>query len=276
MTAIKHIVSHFEGHEADTRLAGFLGGLAKRFGASVEGVFVRPPPFVPTFADAGFGPQIIAAHTEALDRREAQARKTFDGVAGATAKTWRSYEGRAVSVVVDRGRMADLIVLAQPRPEEADAVAEYDIAAEVVMGAGRPVLNLPYAGDFPAIGRRPLIAWKNARESARALFDALPLFAADARPVILLVNPRESGAALAQQQADLAAILKRHGFSGAVDIQRTDEIEVGDVLLSTSADRSADLIVMGAYGRSRFRELILGGATHDLLRRMTAPVVMSH
>jgi nucleotide-binding universal stress UspA family protein len=276
MAGIKHIVTHFEGLGGDSRLAGFVGGLAKRFGATVEGVFVRPPPFVPTFADAGFGPQIIAAHTEALNRREAAAKAVFDGIAGAAGKTWRSYEGRAVTVVVERGRHADLIALGQPRPEEADVAAEYDIAAEVVMGTGRPVLILPYAGNFPAIGQRPLIAWKNSRESARALADALPLFAAGAKPTVLLVNPRESGQTLKQQEADLLGELKRHGFPGAVDVARTEDIEVGDVLLSAAADRSADLIVMGAYGRSRFRELVLGGATHDILKHMTAPVLMSH
>jgi nucleotide-binding universal stress UspA family protein len=77
-------------------------------------------------------------------------------------------------------------------------------------------------------------------------------------------------------EADLKRWLAAHGVKGKTRVARTEELEVGDVLLSSAADLSADLIVMGAYGRSRLRELILGGATHSIFRHMTAPVLMSH
>jgi nucleotide-binding universal stress UspA family protein len=68
----------------------------------------------------------------------------------------------------------------------------------------------------------------------------------------------------------------RHGFDVEIRVVRSQEKEVGDVLRATAAELGADLIVMGAYGRSRLRELILGGATHSMLKHMTVPVLMSH
>ncbi len=274
MTGIKHIVAHLEGGAHDAAVLKLSGTLAGRLGAALEGVFANVPPFVPASIDGMLTPQIIEAQQNIYKQRAEAAKKAFAGLAMPQGKaTWTVVEGMTADAVLARARYADLTVVAQPAPEETDAATDYDSPAEIVMGAGRPVLMVPYAGNFADVGKRVLAAWSGTRESARALADALPLLTASSDVTVLTVNPHGDAGTM---EADVKRWLGQHGVNAKTRVARTQDIEVGDVLLSAAADLSADLIVMGAYGRSRLRELILGGATHSIFRHMTAPVLMSH
>lgn len=274
MPEIKHIVAHLEGGAHDAGVLKLSGTLAGRFGAALEAVFANVPPFIPASIDGMLTPQIIEAQQNIYRQRAEAARKALAAVKlPKGAPVWTQVDGMAADAVLSRARYADLTVLAQPAPEETDAATDYDAPAEIVMGAGRPVLMVPYAGNFPDVGKRVLAAWSGTRESARALADALPLLSASSDMTVLTVNPQGNAAPM---EADLKRWLGEHGIAAKTRVAHTQDIEVGDVLLSAAADLSADLIVMGAYGRSRLRELILGGATHNIFRHMTAPVLMSH
>ena len=274
MPGIKHIVAHVEGGEHDAGVLKMSAALAGRFGAGLEAVFANVPPFIPASIDGMLTPQIIEAQQAIYRQRAEAAKKALDAVKLPQGKpVWTQVEGMASDAVLSRARFADLAVLAQPAPDESDAATDYDSPAEIVMGLGRPVLMVPYAGTYADAGKRVLAAWSGTRESARALADALPFLVGAAEVTVLTVNPRGEAAAM---EADLRRWLALHGVKGQTRVAHTKDIEVGDVLLSAAADLSADLIVMGAYGRSRLRELILGGATHSIFRHMTAPVLMSH
>jgi nucleotide-binding universal stress UspA family protein len=121
------------------------------------------------------------------------------------------------------------------------------------------------------------VAWNAGREAARAVTDALPLLTrADAVHVVAF-NPDKGGADHGDTPgADIGLYLARHGVKVSVAQQQNEELAVGEQILSRAADLSVDLIVMGAYGHSRVRELMLGGATRTLLDSMTVPVLMSH
>jgi nucleotide-binding universal stress UspA family protein len=274
MPGIKHIVAHVEGGPHDSAVLKMSAALAGRFGAGLEAVFANVPPFIPASIDGILTPQIIEAQ-QAIYRERAKAAKALvDTVKLAQGKpVWTEVEGLAADAVIARARYADLAVLAQPAPEESDAATDYDSPAEIVMSLGRPVLMVPYAGTFADTGKRVLAAWSGTRESARALADALPFLAGASEVTVLTVNPEGDAGSM---EADLKRWLTAHGVKGKTRVAHTKDIEVGDVLLSAAADLSADLIVMGAYGRSRLRELVLGGATHSIFRHMTAPVLMSH
>ena len=274
MDQIKRIVAHVEGGSHDAAVLRLAGAVATRFGASVEAVFANVPPYVPATIDGILTPQIIETQRALYVTRAAVAKAAVAKLALPEARrSFVTVKGLAAPAVIQRGRAADLVVVAQPAPEESDAVTDYDLPAEIVMSVGRPVLIVPYAGDFADCGKRILVAWSERREAARALSDSLPFLASASEVTLLSVNPGDATAAL---EAGAKAWLAAHGIKGNVRTAHTKEIEVSDVLLSTAADISADLVVMGAYGRSRFRELILGGATHDILKHMTAPVLMSH
>ena len=145
------------------------------------------------------------------------------------------------------------------------------------MTSGRPILVIPYIGRFDTFGTNILVGWNNSREAARAMNDAIPLLAKAASVTILEANPiGRKPASDDATSADITRHLARHGISAKTARTSTDRMSASDALLSYAADVSADLLVVGGYGHSRLRELILGGVTRELLQHMTLPVLMAH
>lgn len=139
------------------------------------------------------------------------------------------------------------------------------------------MLIVPYAGRFDNVGRRIVIAWSSTREAARAVSDAMPFLESADLVNVLTIDPREGPDGHGELPgADIAVHLARHGVKAQIERTVSAGLPVGEVLLSRIADLGADLLVMGAYGHSRVRELLLGGATRSVLRSMTLPVLMSH
>ena len=151
-----------------------------------------------------------------------------------------------------------------------------DFPEYVVMNAGRPVLLVPYAGEFPHVGRKVLLAWDGSMEASRAINGAMPMLRQAQEVKVVVFNAEQQVNVHGQQPgADLALYLARHGVKVDV-LQETTEQDSGNALLSLAADVNADLLVMGCYAHSRFREMLLGGATRTVLESMTLPVLMSH
>jgi nucleotide-binding universal stress UspA family protein len=137
------------------------------------------------------------------------------------------------------------------------------------------VLLVPYAGRFPDAGKRVLVAWNASAEASRAIADALPLLARAESVNVIVFETGKAGDHGEEPGADAALYLARHGVKATVSRYGSPDIDIGSQILSRAADMTADLIVMGAYGHSRMRELVLGGATRTILESMTAPVLMS-
>jgi nucleotide-binding universal stress UspA family protein len=188
----------------------------------------------------------------------------------------REVEGDIVSTALLHARHADLTIVGQTGGESAKpSMPAPDLPETLMLESGRPVLVVPRFGRFTYVGERVLLAWNGGREAARAANDALPILARAHAVTVLSVNPK-ADAVPRHPGADIGAHLARHGVKVEVDTSVALDIDVGDALLSRAADLSCDLIVMGAYGRSRMREWALGGATRHLLRHMTVPVLFSH
>lgn len=178
-------------------------------------------------------------------------------------------------LVMERGRAADLIVAGQTDPDW-ELAALLDFPERLALESGRPVLVIPYAGRFPTIGRRVVIAWKAGREAARAVFDALPLLHHAESVHILEILERAPAASRRGPDTSIAAALARHGIRPVVQTSIAPDISVGDEILSRLADLDADLLVMGAYGHSRLREWAFGGVTRQIAKQMTVPSLLSH
>ena len=141
------------------------------------------------------------------------------------------------------------------------------------------MLVVPYVGAPEVIGTNVVIAWDGGREASRAVADALPILVRARKVTIACLDPSASARGADTVARDrLLAYLRRHGVAARVESDNLDEadIGIGDWLLSRVADLSGDLIVMGGYGHSRWREQVLGGATRALLAEMTVPVLMAH
>jgi nucleotide-binding universal stress UspA family protein len=184
---------------------------------------------------------------------------------------WEMAVGLPASYVTRRAQGIDLVILGQRTPDHSTGL---DAPQEVVLACGRPVLIVPYAGHIERIGETAIVAWNGSREAARAVQDALPLLSAAASVTVFLVNPEE--AADIADAHNLVIHLARHGLNAKKLVVREDILAVSDTVLAQVAALDADLLVMGAYGHSRLREMILGGVTHDVLRNMNVPVLMSH
>jgi nucleotide-binding universal stress UspA family protein len=250
--------------------------LAERFGAHLVGLYldaVEMPP--PQYFEAAILDSLYR-EIEARQRQQVEAvRALFEDAArrSAISAEWRSDDGRPLERAALHGRHADLIIVGQLNRDDPGAPLAQPRPEDVTLLAGRPVLAVPYAGKFERIGGRVLIGWDGSREAARAINDALPLLQAAASVTVLTVDDDRDHAI---PGVDIALHLARHGVTAQVENTVSAGVGVGDVLLSRAMDVGADLLVMGAYGHSRVRELVLGGATRTVLDSMTVPVLMSH
>ena len=256
--------------------------LAERFSAHLVGLYPLPTPQRPR--ELGYyDPALLDPFYENLrERARATAetvREHFEHAAGlrGISAEWRLIPEGPESDPALHARYADLTILGQLDPDRAETEMLRPRPEQVTLASGRPILVVPYAGRFEAVGKRVVIAWNSSREAARAVHDAMPLLAAAEAVTVLTIDAREGPHGHGEMPgADISLHLARHGVKVQIEHTVSGDLPIGEVLLSRLADLAADLLVMGAYGHSRMRELLLGGATRSLLRSMTVPVLMSH
>lgn len=191
---------------------------------------------------------------------------------------WRDCELCMPYAAVINGHLADLLVLGQPDPSCKVLMDKCRSADSVVLRCGRPVLLVPYAGWFPHTGTSIMVAWNGTREAAHSIRDALPLLKRAAFvDVIRFFSPHALENPWYVSSQHVVAWLKGHGVSPQLEeVTLDNDDETGELLLSRVADKNIDLLVMGAYGRSRQFEKILGGVTRTIMKSTTIPTLMSH
>ncbi|MBV8036876.1 universal stress protein [Roseateles sp.] len=175
-------------------------------------------------------------------------------------------------------RYCDLTVMTQTDPDDDYVLRTPHLAQDVLLQSGRPLLALPYAGEWTvAPATRVLVGWNASREAARAMQDAMPfLCKAASVEVVVFETPEDVDLEHGDVPgADIGLWLARHGVKVDVRYVATD-VAAGEALLSHAANMGADLIVAGGYGHSRFREVVLGGVTRTLLHSSPVPVLLSH
>lgn len=249
--------------------------LADRHDAHLAGLAIDRPAEIPGFAAIEIPPSAVEIIKRQRQEAMQKARKVFEDAvrsAGLTDRSgWATAEGRPLETLALRSRYADLTVVSQSAPEE-EGGAE-DFVDDLIMTSGRPILVVPYIGAPSEIGRKITIAWNGSREAARAVSDAMPLLEAADEIEVFAVEPHGLGDV---PGADIAQHLARHGLKTNAAKTSGLEIDVGDALLNQISDSGTNLLIMGAYGHSRMRELVLGGATRYILEHMTVPVLLSH
>ena len=231
------------------------------------------------YADAIAAELAAAAMAEraALRHQNDTALAQFDAIAeaeGVLSHERRQVDDDPAGGLSLQARYADLVVVSQTDLDEPASTRLIGALPEqVVLDGGRAVLVIPYSGSFSHIGKRVLVAWDGSIEATRAVFNALPLLRTAAAVALVEFKPEQ--AAGRQPGADLAQYLARHGVACEVHVEPLP-IRAGEALLSLAADLGSDLIVMGAYGHSRFREIVLGGVSETIFASMTVPVLMAH
>ena len=220
---------------------------------------------------------------ETVERAQEDAKKVESWVAtrlGAEDIRWASETvvsqlGAIAAVVGLRARFSDLVVLGQPygngRGQELEAIVE------AAMFEGQvPVLVVPDGFTGEISGRRIVAAWNQSNEAMSAIRKALPLLKAADLVDITIIDPPAHGPERSDPGGQLSQLLARHGVHAEVSVLAKTMPRGSDVITRHVGDTDADMVVMGAYGHSRFREAILGGATRNMLEKATVPVLMAH
>jgi nucleotide-binding universal stress UspA family protein len=178
----------------------------------------------------------------------------------------------AAATVGASARLYDLTIVLQPEPDR--DTFDNTMPQEILFQSGGPVLFIPYTHKGPFEPGRIGIAWDGSRLAARAVRDAAPFLARAHAITVISIN--EAQGPSNTSAATLVAHLARHGLTAQIDRSSADHADIQPTMLSIAADAGLDLIVMGAYGHSRFQERILGGVTRGMLQSMTVPTLMSH
>jgi len=184
--------------------------------------------------------------------------------------------GGLADLIATRSRFADLVVLAKPYGENHGDEEEAIVESAMFQGQA-PVLVLPDAPlDATNIGKRVVIAWNQSREALNAVRYALPFLKHADQVWITIIDPPQHGPERSDPGGALCQMLVRHGVKAEVSVLARTMPRISDVLARHCRDVNADMLVMGAYGHSRFREAILGGATRNMLETAEVPVFMAH
>lgn len=260
-----------------TRLVRFRIGvaLAQRHGAHLAMTYMTSPAHMPAEVTGRAASAAYIAEATAIAHEKAEhvlAEILDEANAAGISWNWEVLEGDQNKLLADRSHYADLVIVCQGHGGVPEGHVGLHHPDDLLFMASCPVLVLPQRWTSDTIGSRVLIAWKDTREAARALRDSLPVLERADEIFVLTCDPAhhrfEGGLAV-------ASFLERHGLS----VEQVSDVannDVGDVILSYADDLRADLLVMGAYGHSRFREIILGGVTQHVLRNMTRPALMAH
>jgi len=250
--------------------------LAKRGEVRLTGMYVSGTPASHAFADLDGWAQLYDAYMTGQRAAALKAERAFRAELARLklAGDWHYREADMTEGVIAMARLHDLVVMGQTDP---DAIPSGLRPGEVALAAGRPALIVPYVGDFTELGRRILVAWNGTREAARALHDAMFLIDGAEAVTVLEIDPVVGVDGDPELRAShAAAALARRGVAAKAETMVSSDMPIADVILSAPADSTVDLIVMGAWGHSRLREYVMGGASRAILQAMTVPVLMSH
>lgn len=211
-------------------------------------------------------------------RNEAQKLFVHETSTAGIKAHWRSPQGPADEALALHARYCDLLIMS--KADNKDTVASFipNLPEAVVMAAGRPVLMIPASGEIEPIGRRVLFCWDHRRESARAFSDAAPFLQTCSELVVLTIDPQLNNLRKNDlHENDFADYCASLGYPKPREIIKDSaNIGVGNVILNSATDHGSDLIIMGAYGHSRMRQWIMGGASRTLFSSMTVPVLLAH
>jgi nucleotide-binding universal stress UspA family protein len=268
---LKHLLVHLDASKRASERLDLAVTLARRFGARLTGLFAESGRTGPGIADK--------REPETLARDNARARSAFEEKtrAAGLATDWWQVPGVDYSEVVGWTvvccRYADMAIFGQH--EDTGGRVPGEVIEQVLHESGRPLLVVPSVGHYADVGKRVLVAWTGSRESARALNDALPLLDGAKEVEVLSIQRPSGGAEGAVPPVDIVAHLAAHGVSARYERLILDEMKVVDHVLNRASDWAADLTVIGGYTHRGFPYLQRSSTTHDILRSMTTPVLLS-
>ncbi len=250
---------------------------AKKREANLTGLYPLEFPEFPGYVAAQLPKEVIDRNRSYFMEHANEAEAAFREACTSAGIhwDWHCVEGERAQTVIEKGRLSDLVLLAGAQDDGESATGES--SGRIMLECGRPVLLLPSTPIPEDTGSRVLVAWNGRREAVRAVHDALSLLESANWVKILMVNPDKNAPDYEDLPgSELCRHLARHGVNAEAKEVAARGKSDGATLLAMAKEENADLIVMGAYGHSRWRELVIGGVTDYVLRHATLPVFLSH
>lgn len=275
----RQIIVQIDESPASGLRARAAADLAQRHGAHLTGVFLTSVYIRQYMAaeslsalPADVVQQVLTGHDAAVAKVAEEARAQFEAACAqnGVAHDWQMVGGDSPQPFVAVARRSDLTIF--PRQAKA-CLSEHSLsAAQVALASGGPVLITPDDDYAPPVGRRVLVAWNGGREAARALHDAWPILEQAEAVHVLTVSPE------GESDADglLSALFAKRGVKAELFTDPSQDEAAVDVIARHVAERGADLLVMGLYGRPRLQELLLGGVSRAMVTASPIPIFASH
>jgi nucleotide-binding universal stress UspA family protein len=270
------IIVFLDNSAASERRLDFALQFARQHNAHLSGLHMSYGPLLP-FDPYGQVSGVALEWEMEVEKKQAKSRAEFIQKATNAGINfdWDCYRDTELFRVVNRARLSDICLAGQVSNGTSDNEISRNFFSQLVIALGKPILFLPHEKACSAEFKNIVVAWNGSRESTRAIADAMPLLqSAKIVSVISAGSKKKHSGQL--PDVDVAAFLARHKVKVDVEKVDIDPADVTDLILSRIELKSADLLVMGAYGHTRFSEFVLGGMTRSMMKKMTVPVLMSH
>ena len=275
--ALKDILVHVDSGEGSPSRIEAAIRLAKQHDAHIAGLYILFPMNLPPYVANEFPAEVLEMQKKRDEKELQESKQRFEALISDTGVSyeWRAEQGHYEEVVCEHARYVDLLILGQR--DENEPMSPSDASPDsVVLKSGRPAIIVPYIGIPDNFPDRSLIAWNGKRESLRAINDAMPILQKCSYvKVASFIEEAKKREAMSLSEKEIIRHLGRHGVDAQAEIVNPGDLDIGNALLSYVADEAVDLLIMGCYGHSRFRELLLGGVTKRIFAEMTIPVLMS-
>lgn len=273
---IKEVAVHLTGSDEDDKRLAYAAGLCDRFDAHVTGLLVNELPDTLIAADSAMTPLLA----DLIEDGRRRATQSADRLHRELARTGRTYDLRRMELyptevgtrLAEEARLADIFVATRPY---GDPRKRHDVEEAVLFYSGRPCVFLPQGHTAAPVLENVLVAWKNTREAAHALAGAMPILRKASSVTVAIVEEHASEQEREAPEADIGGYLGKHGIRCEVRAL-SGWTDAGAAILAQAETDGADLVVMGAYGRSRLRERWFGGATRHVLMNAPIPILAAH
>jgi len=272
---VKTILLHMAPTESRHERFRVALDMAKRYGAHLEIAYMVTPVSMPAQVRGRGASSAYIAEAQQIAREKAVAIETEiteECKEAGVSWSWEILEGNHNELLAERSHYADIVIVHEDHGVSLEDYIGLHTPDDLLMMAVCPVLVLPKRRKIKILGHRVMLAWKDCRQAANVVHKGLS-FLQEAEKVYVLTCDRPHHRFEAGR--DINTYLERHG----VAVEPVSDVaggDVGDVILSYAHDLQIDLLMMGAYGHSRWREIVLGGTTHHILKSIPVPLLMSH
>ena len=276
--SLKDIIVHVDDTPSSKARINISAQLASEHDAHLVGLYVIPAGYLQSMYPHELPEAVLDVERKRQQENAEAAEQLFLETTKLNAGTseWRCEKGSALEAIQQHARYSDLVVVGQSDPERKKSNFE-ELPENLILSASAPVLVIPNETKFNSIGHRALVAWDGSVQATRAIQQALPLLEKSERVTVFAVNPKQTKNGHGEIPcADMCLHLARHGIKADAQAITANDVDVSELLETRAMREEADLLVMGAYGHSRFRELMLGGVTAHMLNHATRPVLMAH